>query len=68
MPGHEEGEENYVTVRLPKDLAHEMDRLIGTHGYRTRAEIAKEAIRKFLFRHQFIKRISNRNEKREKSL
>jgi len=63
MGEDEETGENYVTVRLPKDLADEMDKLIGTHGYRTRAEIAKEAIRKFLFRHQFITHIANKNKK-----
>jgi len=40
--------EEYITIRIPKELADEMDELIGKRGFRTRAEIAKEAIRKFL--------------------
>ena len=38
----------YVTVKLPKDLADEMDKLLGRFGFTSRAEIAKEAIRKLL--------------------
>jgi len=40
-------EEDYVTVRIPKQLADEMDEIIryGTLGYKTRAEMVKEAIR-----------------------
>jgi metal-responsive CopG/Arc/MetJ family transcriptional regulator len=41
-----EGDE-YVTVRIPKQLADEIDEIIRseTLGYRTRAEMVKEAIR-----------------------
>ena len=40
-------EEDYVTVRIPRQLAHEIDEIIqsGTLGYKTRAEVVKEAIR-----------------------
>ena len=40
--------EEYVAIKLPKDLIQEMDRLVGTHGYRSRAEIAKDAIRRLI--------------------
>jgi len=40
--------DDHNTVRLPEDLTDEMDRLIGKHGFRSRAEIAKEAIRDLL--------------------
>ena len=40
--------EEYVTFRLPRELVDEMDKLIGKRGFRSRAEIAKEAIRIFL--------------------
>lgn len=40
--------DDHNTVRLPEDLTDEMDNLIGTHGFRSRAEIAKQAIREFL--------------------
>jgi len=40
-------EEDYVTVRIPRQLADEMNQIIrsGTLGYKTRAEMVKEAIR-----------------------
>ena len=38
----------YVTIRLPKDLIDQMDKLVGRFGFTSRAEIAKEAIRKLL--------------------
>ena len=40
----------YVDVSLPKELIEEMDKLIGQYGFRSRAEIAKEAIRQLLLR------------------
>lgn len=40
--------QTHVTIKLPKELVEEMDKLIGTHGFRSRGEIAKEAIRSFL--------------------
>lgn len=39
---------NHVTVKIPKELIAEMDKLKGKHGFRSRGEIAKEAIRKLL--------------------
>jgi len=40
-------EEEYVTIRIPRKLADEIDEIIrsGTLGYKTRAEVVKEAIR-----------------------
>jgi metal-responsive CopG/Arc/MetJ family transcriptional regulator len=39
--------ENYVTLKIPKALADEIDKLIelGTLGYRSRAEMVNDAIR-----------------------
>jgi len=42
------GEQNYCTIRLPKSLIDEVDELVGKHGFTSRAEIVKEAIRRFL--------------------
>lgn len=39
----------HVTVKIPQDLIDEMDNLIGKHGFRSRGEIAKEAIRQLMF-------------------
>ena len=46
----------YVTVRIPKDLANQVDELIDTiaRGYTSRAEFIKEAVR------QKIERISEK--------
>ena len=43
----EHHQDDYVTVRIPRQLANEIDKIIqsGTLGYKTRAEMAKEAIR-----------------------
>ena len=37
----------YVTVRIPKELANEIDEVLQsrTHGYRSRAEIVNESVR-----------------------
>jgi len=39
---------DHVTVKIPKELTDEMDKLIGALGFRSRGEIAKEAIRQLL--------------------
>jgi len=41
-------QENYVTLKIPKGLADEIDRLIkaGTLGYRSRAEMVNDFIRR----------------------
>jgi len=42
-----ETKDDYVTVRIPKLLADEIDKIIesGTLGYRSRAEMVNDAIR-----------------------
>jgi Arc/MetJ-type ribon-helix-helix transcriptional regulator len=42
-----ETKDDYVTVRIPKHLANEIDEIIesGTLGYRSRAEMVNDAIR-----------------------
>jgi Arc/MetJ-type ribon-helix-helix transcriptional regulator len=44
----EENQDEYTTVRLPKEIMDEIDQIIkrGTRGYKSRAEFIKEAIRK----------------------
>jgi len=41
-------EDDHVTVKIPKDLTQEMDKLKGRYGFRSRGEIAKEAIRRLI--------------------
>jgi len=45
-------ENDYVTLKIPKKLANEIDKLVGKHGFTSRAEVAKEAIRKLLQNYQ----------------
>jgi Arc/MetJ-type ribon-helix-helix transcriptional regulator len=42
----------HVTVKLPKELVEEMDKLQGKHGFRGRGEIAKQAIRELLAKYE----------------
>ena len=39
--------QKYVTIRIPKELADEIDEILdlGTHGYRSRAELVNESVR-----------------------
>ena len=43
-----EGRAEYGFVKIPKDLIDEIDKVIGRHGYRSRAEFVKDAIRALL--------------------
>lgn len=43
----------HVTVKIPIDLIEEMDNLKGKHGFRTRGEIAKEAIRRIIKEYEY---------------
>lgn len=42
----------YTTVRLPASLTNRADDLVGTRGYRSRAEIVTDALRRFLDREE----------------
>ena len=39
---------NYATVKIPMDLADKLDTLVSDMGYRSRAEIVNDAIRRFI--------------------
>jgi Arc/MetJ-type ribon-helix-helix transcriptional regulator len=41
-------EDDYTTIRIPKELSGEMEKLIGKKGFRSKAEIVKEALRRLL--------------------
>ena len=45
-------EGNYTTIKLPNDLVTSMDKLIGTYGFKSRAEIVKEALRELLTKYK----------------
>lgn len=38
----------WVTLKLPKDLVDEIDKLVGKRGFTSRTDVATEAIRDFL--------------------
>ena len=43
----------YVTVKLPKDIIDEIDKLVGgVHGYSSRTEVVKDALRRFFLQIQ----------------
>ena len=42
----------YVTIRIPKNLAKEIDGLIGKFGFTSRAEVVKQAVRNFLEKYE----------------
>jgi Arc/MetJ-type ribon-helix-helix transcriptional regulator len=39
---------NYTTVKIPQELAAELDEFVPNMGYRSRAEIVNDAIRRFI--------------------
>lgn len=41
-------EERYKIIKLPIELAEEIDLIRERHGYRSRAEFVKEAVRRLL--------------------
>jgi len=56
--------DNYVTVRIPKELANEIDAIMesGTLRYRSRAELVNEAIRRR------IEQLNSNNSRKPNSL
>jgi len=40
--------QQYSTVKVPMDLVKEVDRMMDKHGYRSRSEFIKDAIRSLL--------------------
>jgi len=38
----------YATVKIPSELAEKLDRFVSDMGYRSRAEIVNDAIRRFI--------------------
>ena len=39
---------NYATVKIPQELAATLDEFVANMGYRSRAEIVNDAIRRFI--------------------
>jgi len=47
-----ERKDKYSTIRVPQEFATEIDKLIGAHGFTSRAEIVKEAVRQHLQKYE----------------
>jgi len=47
-------ESNYVTIKIPASLASEVDKVVGTAGYTSRAEVVKQALREFLKKYSYL--------------
>lgn len=50
--------EEYVVIKLPADLVREIDRFIGRYGYRSRAELVKDAVRALIRQYAVYERES----------
>jgi metal-responsive CopG/Arc/MetJ family transcriptional regulator len=42
----------WVTLKLPKDIVNEIDKIVGKQGFTSRTDVACEAIRDFLKIHK----------------
>jgi len=54
LSDEKKGSNSHTTLSIPQDLLNEMDKFVGTQGFRSKAEIAKQAIREYLDR-QYLK-------------
>jgi Arc/MetJ-type ribon-helix-helix transcriptional regulator len=45
-------ESDYAVYKIPKDLDEEITKLVGKHGYRSKTEFAKDAIRRLLLEYR----------------
>ncbi len=46
---------NYVTVKIPSELAAQLDEISRGLGYRSRAEIVNDALRRFIDSHAQVR-------------
>jgi len=45
-------ESDYAVYKIPKDLDEEVTKVVGKHGYRSKTEFAKDAIRRLLLEYK----------------
>ncbi|MEM3361436.1 MAG: ribbon-helix-helix domain-containing protein [Candidatus Bathyarchaeia archaeon] len=43
---------DYAVYKIPKDLDEEVTKVVGKHGYRSKTEFAKDAIRRLLLEYK----------------
>jgi len=66
----------YATVKIPQELATKLDEFVADLGYRSRAEIVNDAIRRFIDERKRLDNpsaviepeVSNRNHKRNEPI
>jgi Arc/MetJ-type ribon-helix-helix transcriptional regulator len=46
--GKKEKESDYAVYKIPRELDVEVTKIVGQHGYRSKTEFAKDAIRRLL--------------------
>jgi Arc/MetJ-type ribon-helix-helix transcriptional regulator len=46
--GKKAEETGYAVYKIPKELDEEITKIVGKHGYRSKTEFAKDAIRRLL--------------------
>lgn len=46
--GKKEKESDYAVYKIPRELDEEVTKIVGKHGYRSKTEFAKDAIRRLL--------------------
>ena len=56
----------YVIVKLPKELIDEVDKIVGSHGYKTRPEVIKDAVRAMLREYKRYEELSHRLDDEER--
>ena len=42
------GKAKYIQIKIPKDLIQEVDEILGKHGFRSRQEFVRDAVRRLL--------------------
>jgi Arc/MetJ-type ribon-helix-helix transcriptional regulator len=47
-----EKEAGYAVYKIPKELDEEIMKVVGRHGYRSKTEFAKDAIRRLLLEYR----------------
>ena len=45
----------YVTIKLPQNIVDEVDKFVGKHGFVSRPEVVKEALRRLFQQYQLAK-------------
>ena len=46
--GKKEEKSDYAVYKIPRELDEEVTKIVGKHGYRSKTEFAKDAIRRLL--------------------